>query len=488
MGNHNYFLISIFFIMTLYNSNVPDIFVDGNLYIMNDLECNTINSDQFFCNGKTIELNNLNFLGSACIIGNDQTQTNITIQNVPLGTQNDNFLMIDPNTNLLYIGNTKSPIPGPSAIDIQYIETPLIIAKGQDININTISGDTTLTGGNIILFGNTVIFGELASLTNQLIFNCQLIINSPAIVENITTNSIIFNSNSKNFNTNSINFLQPMKITGSTINIDNINDTIMTCLGPVVIGNNQDQINIGNQNKPIQKITNINNIAETDFIYTYLILNENMKLYQNNLIQKTITYPNSVISTSGKLSLSSIGLYSNAEIYLLCTPIINYCDTLTVDFVKINSNLYQASTLSTPIFFNIEKLIINTASNSTGNIRFLENPNKTFINNILSNYTLSIIFSNNKSIKTPNLSIYNEVLPNSYALTIPYNNIISIEKFLPIKKNINNEITEIKSTLNKIEEDQNLLKEELIKTIKKNTLLKKIKQKLENIIMELNNE
>lgn len=489
MGNHNYFLISIFFIITLYNS-LPDILVNGNLYIVNQLQSDIINTDTLTCNGNSVELNNLNFLGSTCIIGNDQVQTNITINNVPPGTENNNFLMINSNNNLLYIGNTKSPIPGPSNVDIQNIETPLIIANGQNININTISGETMLKGPNVTLSGNTIIFfGELASPTNQLIFDCQLEINSPAIVKNITTNIIIFNSNIKNFNTNSINFLEPMKITGSTINIQNNNNNIINCSGPVFIGSNQDQINIGNQNNPIQKITNINNTTETDLIYSYLILNDTMKLYQNNLIQKTITYPNNTISTPNNLTLSSIGLYSNAAIQLIgINEIQNYCDTLAVDSIKINSNFYSNTSLSVPIFFKIENFILNTGSNSTGAINFLETANKTFINNIMSNDTIDITFSNNKSITLPNLDIYSEVRPNSYTLTIPNNNIISIESFLPTKKNINNEMKKIKSSLHKIEENQKLLKNQLIKSKNQNTFLTKIQQELENIIMELKNE
>ncbi len=490
MSNHIYYLISIFYIIALYNSDTPDILIDGNLYVMNELECKTITSDKIFCNGNTVTLNNLQFLGNLCVIGNDQVETNITINNLLPGSQNDNFLMMDPNTNLLYIGNKQSPIPDPTAIDIQYIDTDKIIAKGNDLNINTISGTTTLKTNTILLKASTIIFfGPITSPTNQLIFDVELIINNPSMVDNINTNSILFNANNKNFNTNAINFLQPTTITGNKINIESSNNNTITCNGAVFIGNNQDQINIGNQNNTIKKITNINTITETDFIYSYLVLNETMNLYQNNLIQKTVTYPNNTITTPNNLILSSIGLYSNASIKLTgINYIANYCDTLTIDSIKINSNFSSEGIPSVPILFKIENCIINTAKSSSDSIVFSENFNTAFINNIISNYDISILFSNNKSISMPNLSIYNEIRPNSYALTIPNNNIISIQNFLPTRKNINTEIMAIQSNLNSLWEDQNLLQRQLIKTIKKNTLLKKIKNTLENIIMELTNE
>ncbi len=466
--NNNCLIISIFFIIKIFGENPFDIIIDGNLYIVNQLQADNIISNGIFCNGKNTIIENLNFYGNSCLIGNDIFQTHIIINNLPKLDITDNYLMIDPESGLVYKAKKTSPDPIPETVDIQNVKTNQIISQNNYLNINTVLGETSIkSNNNISLNSNEIIFNNsIKSPLNKLFFNCHVIFNAPIVLEDLYTENINIDFNKSILSTNSI--IIPNKITIKArefyicdLGPRDISGTI-TCLGEALF------IADGGIFIDIDKITNINNLSLFDNINYYLVSWDDQNRWQfvkNDNIKET----NNIKQIYTKeFKLSSIGAYSPNTSIELHNNIENTCKNLIIDNCYAGNILYfniiPLAKINNLIVFeiNYDKIL---------NIDLKTHTKDILIKKLFKKNNAKINF-NVQNISLPSLITLDYILPNSYSLTLNKDNTIAIKEQIILDQNI----------FIKIINNNKLLQENYKKIINKNKKLKQIYKKINNII------
>lgn len=351
--------VSIFSLYPVKEFTVNDnVLIEGNLYIDSMSQFNnTVNFNNGFTttSGNTtikniININNTIGNDFNFYIGNHDQTTNLIISNLPALGNGNNYLVIDPATNIVYIGVTVIPIPDPFLTNELFCNE-IINNFNEIISINSSSNNanqtaTTINANNININTNQINFdGPLTKSTGDIKIVSPIYFKNSLTVSAINTANILFDNiidQSTVINLNSLD--------STTLSID----TLLTKENFFLSGENlailfsNGTINIGTQSQNNTIIFSapliINNLNTTNNPNYFLIVDNNSNtvyLMPENITQDSTTNTN--------INVTNINTIRNNTIITTESIVFN-SDSVYLNGIIDSTN--ENITLMSPVNFN----------------------------------------------------------------------------------------------------------------------------------------
>jgi hypothetical protein len=408
---YNYFLFGI-------DQSSMEFFSD--VFFISSFPQNTISlvdvKNTYSFNETTIE--NLNFTGNIFVIGNEEIQTNIYLNNIPTISTATDYLMINPNIMQVYMGNEDSPEPPtPDVVTIPNLTTDQIIAGNDGLYINHINSPTKLgnKSGVININANEIIFnGPLKSKSLFIDFNSPIVFKSNINkVENISATVLFCTSGIDKIYFNKLSITNPIATNKHSIYLgkSGINPGIV--FNDTLIINQNLNTTFGSPNNNQVSILNIPIYLGNQKNINYLIVNDSNSVLKGNIVSENIRQ--SQLPIDDNFPISEINLDQNQSTHF---PINVLISSSKISINKALCNNFHQSSLSPSEErveidkFNINNFLIMYDIAHTHNFSFIsdDNYNGSFTINKIDDTNQNIIFNNTIFFKLSKTNqVYNKM-------------------------------------------------------------------------------
>jgi hypothetical protein len=330
--------------------------------------------------------------GPTIIIGNNTRQLILKFSNLPEKeslSENTNFLMLNPSTQQLYLGNKESPHPAPDYLVLDALSTQTIIPlDAASITCNTESTHSTAIGNSLsslvcyahhlILEGNNTETYRPLKTTNT---EKKLSFESPITLQSSleTAGTITINEG--------LSLSEAAKVTGTQSTWENITVGGDTLLGSETVSSTikttealslaPETVSLGSQSLPITHVTGTALLPNPQNTFYHLLINretntlKKAKIIEHEEEKETITQ--ALIQTkeitpaiTGNLLFSSPTMTFMSQENSLTTPEL-ICDKTIFSLPVTLTNITQID--DSVIFEAAQKTIISSDSTALNSLR-----------------------------------------------------------------------------------------------------------------------